>query len=122
MNLTFRPRGIARGFSPASAPPIDAIAPPQQRAEALGRLSSAAAATVNVTSASVAPAPATPTDEVGRELVRTRHPVLGTMFTPRTKDRLSALNPPWTPEQIVDAFRQAESGDLQMQSALFEYM
>lgn len=68
------------------------------------------------------PASTQQTDEIGRELVRTRHPILGTMFTPRTRDRLSALNPPWTPEQIVDAFRQAESGDLQMQAALFEYM
>jgi phage gp29-like protein len=111
VNLTFK--RASRGFATAASRMFDVAAP---------TLASPAPDSVVRTPIASAPAPATQTDEIGRELVRTRHPVLGTMYTPRTKDRLSALNPPWTPEQIVDAFRQAENGDLQMQSALFEYM
>lgn len=70
--------------------------------------------------------PATPVDtgavdEYGRSTAPS-DPSEGIIFMPRTIDRLSAVNPPWTPEQIAHALRAAENGDLSAQSELFEHM
>jgi phage gp29-like protein len=63
-----------------------------------------------------------PVDEIGRRLNFTTHPLLGSQFVSRVRDRLSGVQPPWTPEQITQAFRAAENGDMAMQAALFEFM
>lgn len=68
------------------------------------------------------PVKAVPVDEYGRALVPQRSPLVGAVFQPRVRDRLSRIMPPWTPEQIVTAMLAAEHGDLQMQSELFEHM
>lgn len=66
---------------------------------------------------------AVPRDEaLGRPNYPDRRPNLMTMFTARVKDRWSEYNATIKPEDVVNALRNAEDGDLKEQSDLFERM
>lgn len=59
---------------------------------------------------------------LGRPNYPERRPNLMTMFTARVKDRWSEYNATIKPEDVVNALRAAEDGDLKEQSDLFERM
>jgi phage gp29-like protein len=46
--------------------------------------------------------------------------MIGSIFQPRTIDRLSTVTPPWLPDQILGALAAAESGDMGQQAELAE--
>jgi phage gp29-like protein len=63
-----------------------------------------------------------PVDDMGREMIRPRQPMVGGMFMPRVRDRLVFSRPPWSQEQMAAALRLAELGDMSQQAELMEYM
>ncbi len=65
---------------------------------------------------------ATPIDDFGRNLSPEPSPRIGRIYQPRIYDRYHSVIPPWSPEQIVYAFLQAERGDMRAQSDLMEHI
>jgi phage gp29-like protein len=66
--------------------------------------------------------PSAPVDEWGRNSSPASRPLLGPSFQQRVRDRLSAITPPWSPEQIANALKAAEQGDMRAQAELLEHM
>lgn len=61
-------------------------------------------------------------DDQGARMSPPPRPITRTVFTSRPKDRITETGAPWKPEDIAQALRQAEEGDLSAQSDLMEHM
>jgi phage gp29-like protein len=65
---------------------------------------------------------AQPVDDYGRSITADGRPIVGRIYQPRILDRYHAVVPPWSPDQIVRAFIDAELGYMTAQADLFEHM